>query len=446
MSKRTNRNPDHVKRHNTPTINNEAIAEQLEALLTGAIEAQQKYYKQLGLRNRIINLSFMVAAVLTLIWRQVPSVQELTRLWAREDLLWCRATKIAQQSLAERSLVFPAELFERVFKDLLPQVQYNLQQRTQRPLADSIKFARKSFAQIWLADGTTLEALFRKLKSLEDLKTGQLAGKICTVIDLVTRLPIEIWFHTNPAASDTNFEAGLLNLLTAKTLILLDRGFYHFRFFSGLINQNVHFITRLKAKASIQVLKVLTDDYSAKDQLIQLGTGRGGAPVLTLRLIEIKVGKSTCSYITSVLDPQVLPPYVVADLYRRRWRLEQAFHTVKRLLGLSYLWTGSVNGVKLQVWATWLFYAVLVDLGDALADELSLPFDRISFEMVYRGLYHFSVAYDKGRATDPVKYFAAKENQDLGVVKALRKPVPKLDLSPFPLSPLDKRAIFLTYH
>ncbi|MEH2150878.1 MAG: hypothetical protein V7K63_22730, partial [Nostoc sp.] len=30
------------------------------------------------------------------------------------------------------------------------------------------------------------------------------------------------------------------------------------------------------------------------------------------------------------------------------------------------------------------------------------------------------------------KYFAAKENQDLGVVKALRKPVSKLDLSPFP--------------
>ena len=438
MSKKTKRNPDHVKRHNTPTINNEVIAQHLQALLTPAISAQQKYYKQLGLRDRIINLSFMVAAVLTLLWRQVPSVQELTRLLAREDLLWCRATKIAQQSLGERFLVFPSELFERVFKDLLPQLQHNWQQRTQRPLPDSIKFARQNFEQIWVADGTTLEALFRKLKSLEDLRTGQLAGKICTVIDLVTRLPIEVWFHTNPSASDTNFEAGLLNLLTAKTLIILDRGFYHFLFFEKLINQNVHFITRLKAKASVKVLKVFTYDYSVKDQLIQLGTGRGGAPILTLRFIEIKVGKSSYSYITSVLDPNVLPPYVVADLYRRRWRIEDAFHTVKRLLGLSYLWTGSINGIKLQVWATWLFYAVLVDLGDAIADELSLPFDRISLEMVYRGLYHFSVAYDKRKATDPVKYFAAKENRDLGVVKALRKSVPKLDLSPFPLPPLTK--------
>jgi len=68
-----------------------------------------------------------------------------------------------------------------------------------------------------------------------------LAGKICTVIDLVTRLPVEVWFHTNPAASETNFEASLLNLLTAKTLILLDRGFYHFQFYNN--ERKVDFIT-----------------------------------------------------------------------------------------------------------------------------------------------------------------------------------------------------------
>ncbi|BAZ33789.1 hypothetical protein NIES4074_63030 (plasmid) [Cylindrospermum sp. NIES-4074] len=432
MPKRPKQNSDHAQRHNTPTLDNEAIANHLEALLTPAIFAQQRYYKQLGLRDRVLNLSLMVAAVLTLLWRQVPGVQELTRLLAREDLLWCRSTNIAQQSLSERFLVFPAELFERVFKDLLPQLQINWQQRLKRPLPDSVKFALRNFQQIWIADGSTLEALFRKLKSLEHLKAGQLAGKICTVIDLVNRLPVEVWFHTNPAASETNFEASLLSLLPAKTLILLDRGFYHFQFLQQLINQDVQFITRLKAKASIKYLKIFSYDYSVKDRLIQLGTVRRGTPVLTLRLIEIKVGKTSYSYITSVLDPLILPPYVVADLYRRRWRVEEAFHTVKRLLGLSYLWTGSINGIKLQIWATWLFYAVLVDLADAVADELSLPFDRISLEMIYRGLYHFSVAYDKGNALDPIQYFAAPENQDLGVVKYLRKPVSKLDLSPFP--------------
>jgi len=107
MPKAQKRNSDHAQRHNTPTINNEAMpsagyayANHLEALLTPAIFAQQKYYKELGLRDRVLNLSLMVAAVLTLLWRQVPGVQELTRLLAREDLLWCCRTVVAQQSLS----------------------------------------------------------------------------------------------------------------------------------------------------------------------------------------------------------------------------------------------------------------------------------------------------------------------------------------------------------
>jgi hypothetical protein len=75
---------------------------------------------------------------------------------------------------------------------------------------------------------------------------------------------------------------------------------------------------------------------------------------------------------------------------------------------------------------------VLVDLGDAVADELSLPFDRVSLEMIYRGLYHFYVAHHKGLAIDPIKYFAAPENQDLGIVKTVRKPNVRLIIAPFP--------------
>jgi len=82
--------------------------------------------------------------------------------------------------------------------------------------------------------------------------------------------------------------------------------------------------------------------------LICFKTGDKNQPLLRLRLVEVRQGKTMYGYITSVLDPQVLPPYAVADLYGRRWRIEEAFNTAKRLLGLSYLWTGSINGVKLK--------------------------------------------------------------------------------------------------
>jgi len=167
----------------------------------------------------------MLAAVLTLLWRSVPSVQELTSMLAREDWLWCKAVEVSQQAVSQRFLSFPAQLFERLFVELLPQLQQRWQQRTKRPLAASVQLARQQFERIWIADTSTLEALFRHLNSLQDKPSGTLAGKMGTVVDLVTRLPVHIWFHENPRASDTQFEADLLGALSAKTLLILDRGF-----------------------------------------------------------------------------------------------------------------------------------------------------------------------------------------------------------------------------
>lgn len=413
-------------------VEDEVIAEQLERLLTPAITNQENYYRKLGLRERILNLPLMMAAVLTLLWRDVAGVRELTRILARDGFLWCNPTKVSQQAVSQRFLTFPEELFEKVFKDLLPSLRTAWHSRNKRPLPESIQFTLSKFDKIWIIDGSILEALFKKLQSLESVEKGQLAGKIITVIDLITRLPVEIGFEENPKASDTRAEEDILNLVTENTLLLLDRGFYHFNFWHKLIEKKVEFITRIKKGVAIQIEQVFTDSYELRDRKIRLGSGTKKTPFITLRLIEVRSGKTWHSYLTSVLEPQVLPPYVVADLYRRRWRIEEAFNTVKRLLGLSYLWTGSINGIKLQIWSTWLFYAVLVDLGDAVADELSVPFDEISLEMIYRGLYHFTMAHQKGKATDPVKYFADPKNRDLGIVKQKRKPNTKLIVAPFP--------------
>ena len=59
--KRLNR--DHARQQQRPMVEEEVIAAQLEALVTPAIIAQENYYRQLGMRDRILNLPFMVAAV-----------------------------------------------------------------------------------------------------------------------------------------------------------------------------------------------------------------------------------------------------------------------------------------------------------------------------------------------------------------------------------------------
>jgi len=426
-------NPDHVRRRNRPSANDEVIEKQFKELLSPSVFSQESYYRSLGMRSRILNLPLMVASILTLIWRQVPSVHELTRMLNREDLLWCKTVRVSQQSLSERLLIFPATLFERVYKDLVPRLIARWNERKARPLPPAIAHAQGHFDEILVADGSTLEALFRKLDSLKDVEVGKLAGKMCLVIDLVRQLPKELWFSEEAMTHDSSFTQQLLDLAGSKTLLILDRGFYDFTFFARLIAQGTQLITRLKANAALETVRFLTKTDTVRDSLIRLGSGQNGTPILTMRLIEVRVERTWHRYVTSVLDPNLLPPFVVADLYRRRWRIEDAFHTAKRLLGLSYLWTGSVNGIQLQIWATWLFYAILVDLGDAVADAMALPFERISLEMLFRAFYHFTQARLKRKASDPIAYFADPRNKDLGIVKHKRKQIPKLDLRPHPI-------------
>lgn len=100
--------------------------------------------------------------------------------------------------------------------------------------------------------------------------------------------------------------------------------------------------------------------------------------------------------------------------------MEDAFLLTKRLLGLAYIWVGDTNGVQIQILATWIFYAVLNQLCIDVAIALNQPLDRISTEMVFCALYHFSQAVLRGDASEAVPYLV--EHQKLfGLIKTRRK-------------------------
>lgn len=121
-----------------------------------------------------------------------------------------------------------------------------------------------------------------------------------------------------------------------------------------------------------------------------------------------------------MLEPERLSAREVCEMYRRRWRIEEAFLLTKRLLGLAYLWVGDRNGVEVQLYATWLFYAVLSDLCDQVAQALGEPLERISVEMVFRSLYHFSRAIDMGENPELIA-FLVEHAKLLSLVKVERK-------------------------
>ena len=401
----------------------EKIQQRLEGLLLPAIEAQKEFYKELGLRSRLLPLSVMAAIVVSIIWRQLGSGgSEVARLLRSEGLLWVATLVVSQQAVSERLRTFPPTLFLRILLHILPVLHERWRAR-QRPLPPVLGWAQERYTAVLAADGSTLDALVRKVGLLRDCEKRPLAGKMMAVLDLCSWLPRVIWFEQDAQASDQRFWPRILQAVPVGALLILDLGFTNFKMYAQMTTAT--FITRAKSNLCFQVKKVYLRTSQVEDLLVWIGTGDDRQLV---RLVKVRYQGKWYRYLTNELDPSVLPAPYVAALYRQRWRIEDAYNVVKRLLGLAYFWNGSQYGVQLQVWATWILYAILVDLTDAVAEVLGRPFVDISMEMVYRSLYYFSQALRRGEATAPVAYLAANALW-LGIIKRPRRRSPLRSLN-----------------
>jgi hypothetical protein len=408
---------DRGKRVNSAPPDGEVVR-WLEAAVHPAVYRQMALYRQLGLRARILTLPVMVAFVLSLLWRQLGSVREGVRVLGEEGMLWVAPlASVTPQAMLQRLSDLPAVLFYNMLVAVLPELQARAVAR-QRPLSPAIRWTQQSFRHIWAVDGSVLDNVLRKTGLLQGQEGPVLAGKIVSLVDVATQAPVAITYEENSQTHDHSFWEWLLAQELTGGLLLLDKGWLDFARFDQLTQRHVGFVTHPKSNTALQEISVLSKTATIHDVIIRLGSRQTHCHH-QMRLVSILFKGKWYRYLTNILDPNRLPPTVVAALYDQRWRIEDAFNLVKRLLGLAYFHTGSLNGIQLQLWATWLLYACLIDLTDAVAEALQRPFRDISVEMVYRGLYHFAQARQKGLTNDLVTYFMHKAKA-LSLIKAKR--------------------------
>jgi hypothetical protein len=409
---------DRSKRPNSAPPD-EQIAARLTELIHPATYAQVAAFHAMGLRERILTLPVMMAFVLSLIWRHLGSVTEAVRVLREEGMLWASPREVTQSAVEQRLRGLPPILFQQVLLELLPQMHARWHTR-QRPIAPALQWAQRHFPAVVALDGSTLDTLLRKCGLLRDGEGPILAGRMAALRDVITQLPRDLWYEEDWHAHDQRFWERILSNLTRGMLLIFDLGFLNYARFDQLTEQGGFFLTRTTSNLAARTEQILRARADLRDRLVWVGSGQESCCQHLLRLVEVRYQGKGYRYLTNVVDPRMLPSEYVVALYWQRWRIEDAFNIVKRLLGLAYFWTGSINGVQTQVWATWIVYAVLVDLTDAVAEALGKPFRAVSIEMVYRGLYHFTQAYHRGAATEPVAYLAAQAERR-GILKRKRK-------------------------
>lgn len=407
-----------VDRQKRPLVDN--LTAEIEALFHSLVHPltllQCDLFRQMGLRQRTLTLPVMMALLLSAVWRQIAAVNELARLIRDEAVLWEDPKQVSQQALSERFNTLPAILFLNVLNELLPLMQQRWKKR-ERPLSPEIAWAEARFSACLIADGSTLDALIRKVGLLRDLENHPLAGKMTALLHLGSQLPGKIWFDAKATKHDQHFWEAIIAHIQTGSLLLFDLGYPNFTRFRQLTDKKVTFITRAKSNLKFEVAIALTNTSVFRDRIVWIGSGDDRQQV---RLVEVLYGNTWRRFLTNELDPEQLSARYLVALYYRRWTIERAYATIKRLLGLAYFWCGSQNAVELQLWSTWIVYTVLIDLCDEVAGLLKLPFERISVEMVFRSTYYYTKAVERGDTRSMSQYLADRAT-DLGVVKRKRK-------------------------
>jgi hypothetical protein len=240
------------------------------------------------------------------------------------------------------------------------------------------------------------------------------------MVEASSHQPMAVFFEERGMANEKTFNDRLLEALPLGGLLVMDAGFFSFVLFDQFTEAGKYFITRMKAKVAYATIEVLAESARYRDEIIEVGMYRSNPCQHRLRMVSVLWGTTWYQYLTNDLDAKRLSAQQVVELYRSRWRIEEAFLLTKRLLGLSYLWVGSSNGIQIQLWATWIFYSVLIDLSSEVAASLGHPLQRISVEMVFRSLYHYSRAIERGETVDVLEYLCSNAKL-FGLVKAERK-------------------------
>ena len=424
MKRYASGNPDLRHRSQMPGPEIAEIEQRLYQLLSPALLAPRQMERHnpkdpkrpIRMRARLLTLPVMMAIILSLVCRRLPSLAEAQRLLERDGLLWVSPLRVSQQAINRRLDTMPAEVVGELLQELCQQL------KAEPPGESDDRWGHltQDFPSLLVVDGSTLEELRQKSGELRGVDQPVLGGKIMVMVELLGLKPVWVRYTEESSANDKVFAQEILEGVPQGGLLVYDLGFFSFVWFDAFTEQGRYFVTRMREKTAYRVVETLSQGPYYRDQIIQLGQYRSNPCQHPVRLVEVLWGSTWYRYLTNVVNPQMLSPRDVCELYRRRWRVEDAFLLTKRVLDLAYLWSGSRNAVQLQVYATLIFYGVLIEVCQETAMLLGQPLERISVEMVFRGFYHYSQALQKGSSLSLVS-FLTEHARLLGLVKRVRK-------------------------
>jgi hypothetical protein len=354
------------------------------------------------------------AGLLVCVLRGFSAQQSLWRLVCLHGLWNYPRIQLTRQAIYNRLSRTPGTALLEWFSRITVVLRQRFETLCDVPYA---AFATEIFA----LDHSTLDAMLRKLKLLREVPRGDpqlIPGQIATLFDIRRQLFFRVEFWEDAKRNEKHNVAHWLELIPAGSLLLFDLGFFAFPWLDRLTEGGFHFVSRQRDKTTFVLHHLLYDGPAGpvhlKESIGYLGAYRADRAAHPVRLIEVFTARSTHRYLTNVLDPALLPAAHVIQLYRRRWDIETAFKLLKSQLNLFLIWSGHLNVVMHQVFASLIIAQVVLAFRNEVAQAAKASLREVSVPLLIQ--WAPELARD---GQDPVQTLA-KYGRTAGIIRPFR--------------------------
>lgn len=331
-------------------------------------------------------------------------VTERQRVWSLHTLaeFWTRVvlkapgslTQALEEALRGEGTVWPQisgtpqAFFERTrtlnwtfFAELYHRFVASITQSVKPAFATEFANLRQHFPEVWIVDGSRLDAVAHRLKILWDVRSPVLPGCLLAFFDLFRGYPRVLQFDPDAARAEMHRVREALEQVPDGTLLLGDRLYASIQLFEDLTQRRIWGLCRRNSHVSIRPLELLScrrlDGGILEDWLVEAGSGQT-APRQRLRHIRFKRGTTVYELLTNVLDPRKLSAAIAMRLYPRRWNVERMFFDLKEVLNLHQFYAANPNAVAMQVFAAAMVYTAMRVAQASAARQVDVEPEEIS--------------------------------------------------------------------
>lgn len=165
---------------------------------------------------------------------------------------------------------------------------------------------------------------------------------------------------TQAAYNDVTFFKNVK--LPRESTVIMDRGYRDHNLFNQWTSDNIRWVTRIHPNGyyviehQFHLVEESQRDGVTSDAQIQLGHPAKKVPKVNCRLIKF-TAPTTGKYFEFITNDFKSKPEQIADLYKKRWRIELVFKRLKQNMPLKYFLGDNKNAIQIQIWT-----ALIADL------------------------------------------------------------------------------------